>query len=193
DLFAGRVFALLARHRLEERPWIIERGIVFSGIAGRFAAGSRFGVGIVTVNADPVHFAAAHHLILAHHRNIVFGLAGHHTGIATVALVQVDGHAPGIAFVFEFFVKRIVFRGSFPAFVRERRILVIVRERSRAEDLPAFHVEVVLRAGQRIYVTRGRDFAIAGSPQSVRRTHGIRVKAFVRARRSRERPAVAER
>src|SRR5208337_3753648 len=76
DLLAGRVFALLARHGLEERLRIIERGIVLGGIAGRFAAGSRFGVRIVAVDADPVHFAAAHDLILAHHGNVIFGLAG---------------------------------------------------------------------------------------------------------------------
>ena len=51
----------------------------------------------VAVDADPVHLAAARHLVLAHDRDVVLGLAGDHAGVAADAGVQVDGHAPLVA------------------------------------------------------------------------------------------------
>ena len=50
--------------------------------------------GEVAVDADPVHLAAAQHLLLADHGDVVLGLAGDHAGVAAGAGVEVDGHAP---------------------------------------------------------------------------------------------------
>jgi hypothetical protein len=64
---------------LEERPF----GFVFVA----------FEVGI---DANPVHLAAAGHLLFADNRNIVFGLAGDHAGVAADTTIQVNRHPPGV-------------------------------------------------------------------------------------------------
>jgi len=61
--FAGRVFALLAGHRLKVSLRII-----------RVAA-------VIAVDADPMHFAGVQHLLFTHHRDIVFRLTRHDAGI----------------------------------------------------------------------------------------------------------------
>jgi hypothetical protein len=103
-------------------------------------------VGLYSVGADPVHFPPAHHLVFANHRDVVLRLTSHHARIATVAFVQVKGHAPCVPGVDKFLVERIVLRRHFKAFVRKRRILLVFLERRYAQNLPTFHVEVVLRA-----------------------------------------------
>ena len=49
---------------------------------------------VVAVDADPVHLAAAPHLALADHRDVVLGHAGDDAGVAAGARVEVDGHPP---------------------------------------------------------------------------------------------------
>ncbi len=63
------------------------------------ARGSSSAPDVIAVHADPVHLAAAQHLILADHRNVVLRLAGDHAGVAAGAGRQVDRHAPLIALV----------------------------------------------------------------------------------------------
>jgi len=70
DLLARGVLALLARNRLEIGWRIVERVVVCRGVAN-----CRLKLFVVAVDADPMHFAAAHYLILADHGNIVLGLA----------------------------------------------------------------------------------------------------------------------
>ncbi len=181
DLLAGRVLALLARHRLEERFGIIQRGIVTRGIVG-----FRFGF-VVAVDADPVHLPAARHLILPDHRNIVFRLARDDASVAAVAAIQVDGHGPLVAGVREFrfaLVQGKLLRRQFGMFVSKIRILAIFLERSGGEDLAAFHVEVILRASERIIVAGFSDCGAwcGRGPKSVRNAYGVGVETFVRAR-----------
>src|SRR5690606_8346550 len=76
NLFARRVFALLAGHDLEDQLGIVH-------IAREIA-----------IEADPVHFAAAHHLFLADNGHVVLGHAGDKAGIAAGATVEVNHHAP---------------------------------------------------------------------------------------------------
>ena len=112
DLLAGRVFALLARNWLEESVGIVERRLIFGGIASGFAAGSRERVRIIAINANPVHFASPHHLFFAHYRDVVFRLASDDAGVAAVAAIQVNRHRPFVALVRKFrlaFVERIVY------------------------------------------------------------------------------------
>src|SRR4029077_2115399 len=87
-LFAGRVLALLAWDRLEECRRIIERWVVARWIICR----GMDRLLVITIDADPVHFAAAHNLIFADNRNVVFRLARDDTSVAAVAFIQVDGH-----------------------------------------------------------------------------------------------------
>ena len=117
---------------------------------------------VITVDADPVHLAAAHHLVFADHRNIVLRLAGHHASVAAVATVQIDRHAPGITRVSKFLVKRIFLGRFLVPFVRERRILLVFLQRPGRQNLPAFHVEVILRTRQRIIIAGLADFAPGG-------------------------------
>src|ERR1019366_4998554 len=81
DQLAGRVLAVHARDRL-----VVDGGIALVAL-------------IVGIHAYPVHRASAAHLVLTHHGDIVFRLAGHYTRAASGAGVEVDGHAPGVAFV----------------------------------------------------------------------------------------------
>src|SRR3569623_3147379 len=78
DRLAGRVLAVLAHH-----------GLVHDlGILGR--------AGVVALDAQPVHHPPAATLELAHHRDVVLGVARHHTGGASGALRQIDGQAPAV-------------------------------------------------------------------------------------------------
>ena len=61
---------------------------------------------VVAVDAQPVHFAADDHLLLAHDRDVVLGLAGDHAGIAADAGRLVDRHAPGVFRLFVFGIER---------------------------------------------------------------------------------------
>src|SRR4051794_18577883 len=74
---AGRLFAMHARHRLEEALRIVE-------LAGEIA-----------IDAQPVHLAAPRDLILADDGDIVFRIAGSDTGIAADAGIEIDHQAPG--------------------------------------------------------------------------------------------------
>ena len=62
-------------------------------------------------------------------------------------------------------------------------ILVVFLEAAGNEDVAAFHVEVILRASERIIVTRFPDDAGGRrcGPERARSTHGVGVEAFVRA------------
>src|SRR5205823_9765911 len=91
NLFARRIFALLARHGLEERLGIVERFILSARIAD-----VGFDVPVVAVDANPVHLSSAHNLLFADHGDVVFRLASHDAGVASVAAVQVNGHRPAI-------------------------------------------------------------------------------------------------
>src|SRR6185437_6177068 len=81
DRLAWRIFALHAWDRLEVHSRIRDIAL------------------IVSINADPLHLAAALHLLLAYHGNVVFRLAGHRACLAADAGVQVYRHSPCIFFV----------------------------------------------------------------------------------------------
>src|SRR5262249_22959843 len=79
DQLARGVLAMHARHRLE----VARDGFGLEGVAG-----------VVVVDAQPVHLAAAGDLALADDGDVVLGLAGDDAGAAADAGGQVDGHAP---------------------------------------------------------------------------------------------------
>src|SRR5215469_10871491 len=97
DQLAGRVLALHAGHRL-----VVNLGIVEAAV-------------VVAVDTQPVHGPAAAHLVFAHHGDIVFRLASHDAGAASRAGVEVDRHAPGIAFVLPLGIHGEAARRSFGA------------------------------------------------------------------------------
>ena len=69
DRLARRVLALLAGHRLEEHLRVLEILRVLRIAAGHVG-------GEIAVDADPVHLAAAHDLVLADDGDVVLRLAG---------------------------------------------------------------------------------------------------------------------
>src|ERR1700682_3868189 len=121
DLLARRIFALHAGNGLEEGFGIGER-VIFIGAR---TVGGGAGV-VIAVDADPVHLAAAENLVLADHGDIIFRDAGHHAGVAAVAVVEVDGHAPGVAGILELLVEGKRLGGLLVAFVRETGILLVL-------------------------------------------------------------------
>ena len=95
---AGRVLALHAWHRL-----MIHLGIVQLAF-------------VIAIDANPVHLPAAQHFVLTHHRTVIFGLARDDAGVAADAGVDVDGHAPGVAFIFEAWIElRLAFLRVLPS------------------------------------------------------------------------------
>ena len=133
DHLARRGLAVHARHRLEKDLRILERN---PRIADRTVE--------VAVHAQPVHFPAALHLVLADDRDVVLRLAGDYTGAAPGADCQVDGHGPlvagGVARCFV--VKR---QGPATRRAGHGRLL----HRAAADDLAVLHQVVVLGRRQR--------------------------------------------
>src|SRR5579872_5472966 len=119
DHFAGGILAVHAEDRFVVRPRIV------------------YAAFIVTVDADPVHVAADHDFFFANHGDIIFRLASHHTAAAAGAGVQVDGHAPGVAFVFHRGIQRQ--RILFGAGLGELRIFAVVVQRRDANRFAILH------------------------------------------------------
>src|SRR5664280_1838210 len=101
---------------------------------------------VVAVDADPVHLAAATHLVLADGRDVVLGLAGDDARVAARAGRKVHREAPGVLVVFEPIVHADCRDVLDPA--GELRVLAVLLERSRADEVAPFHVEVVLSRGE---------------------------------------------
>ncbi len=53
-----------------------------------------------------VHVPANRGFPFANHRDVVLRLASHYASAATRASIQIDGHAPGVAFIFHFGIER---------------------------------------------------------------------------------------
>ena len=104
--FAGRVLAMHARDGLMVGLRIIRASF------------------IIAVDAQPMHLPAAGHFGLADDRNIVFRLACDDAGVAADAGVDVDGHAPGVTFIFESRIKRAL-RFVMMLTLREVRLFAI--------------------------------------------------------------------
>ena len=60
----------------------------------------------IVVDAQPVHLAAAQHLILPNDGDVVLGLAPDDTRVAADAGIDVDRHPPPVAVVFVFGIQR---------------------------------------------------------------------------------------
>ena len=188
NLLAWCVFALLARHRLKislriRKSEVLRRGVFFRRIVLRLIMH-----GVIAVDADPMHLAAAHHLIFAYYRNIVFALASHHACVAAIALGGVDGHRPLVALIEIqlwvvlriILVQRHISWRRFVVFARKVRILLVLFERRRAQNLAAFHVVVILGASERIIVAGHRHFAATSGPKRIRGAHRVRIESLVR-------------
>ena len=88
DGFTRRVLAMHAWHRHEVRGFGFACVVAFE----------------ISVEANPVHLAAADHFFFSDDGNVVFRLAGDRAGVATDAVVQIDRHAPGVTHALVFVV-----------------------------------------------------------------------------------------
>ena len=82
----------------------------------------RRGTAIVRIHTQPVHLAAAQHLVLADHRDVVLRLASDDARVAADAGVDVDGHAPLVAVVLVVRVQGQRLRRRLVSFVDRLRI-----------------------------------------------------------------------
>ena len=97
DVFARGGLAMLAEHRLVHRLHVVNPFgklllvVLLEGVRRLFLR--RVG-GVIAVDAHPVHFAAALHLVLADNGNVVLALAGEDARAAADARAQIHRHAP---------------------------------------------------------------------------------------------------
>src|SRR2546425_691067 len=171
---ARRVLAVHARHRLEVRL----------GMLG-FAA-------VVRVDADPVHLTAAQHFGFSYHRNVVLRLAADDARVAADAGIDIDRHAPLVAFVLEVGVQRDRLRRRFVAFVNRLRVVHVLVSRDRAHHAAAFHQVVILRAREGILLAGVDDLDAGPVPQRVGRANRVGVEARAGARMASPHAAVTE-
>ena len=81
----------------------------------------------VAIDAKPMHFSAANHLLFTNDRYIVFRLTSDHTGIATRTLVQIDSHSPFVVRIYlGFRPKRNIFKMLLHSSSRESRIRFVL-------------------------------------------------------------------
>ena len=138
---ARRGLAVHARHRLEVGLRVLDLALV------------------IGVDAQPVHFAAAHHLLLADDGDVVLGLARDDARAAAVARVEIDRHAPLVA-------------AGFLLLVGERRpqrrqlVLILLQRgelgaRDGADEIAPFHQVVILHARERKRLAGEHDLRAA--------------------------------
>ena len=164
DVFAGRVFALHAGNGLLDHFGIV--------LIAR----------VVAIHADPVHFAAAQHLIFADHRSVVFRHAGDHAGVAAGAGRQVDRHAPLVALVVgELGIDGVDF-GNFRHLLDELGVLLVFLDGDFAGQRTAVLVvagAALLRGRQRLALAGRRERKARREVEAVAGADQIGVEADV--------------
>src|SRR5215471_21255354 len=133
--FAGSILAVHAQDRLEKGAWI-----------GGFS-------NMVAIDANPMHLAPIHYLLLAYNRDVVFGLASNHTSIATHTCIQVDRHPPLVAvrIVIAHIQRRRIER-ILELALGETGVLLVLLERGMPDDMAPLHRVLKLRACKRVLV-----------------------------------------
>ena len=114
-----------------------------------------------------MHLPSAQHLLLPDHRDVVFGLAADDARVAADAGIDVDRHAPLVAFVREFGVQRDRPRRRLIVFMHHLRIADVLVTCHGAHDVPAFHQVVILRAGELILLACPHDLDAGAKPRRV--------------------------
>src|SRR5262249_17454136 len=94
---------------------------------------------VVPVDAQPVHFPAALHFTFAHNGNVIFRLAGQHTGVTPQAGVQIDDHAPGIALIRLGRIERLLRLRVRRYLLRKMGLFQVLLERTGAHQMASLH------------------------------------------------------
>src|SRR5438874_5282847 len=135
DRLAWRVAAVLAHHRLHERPRRV------------------FAAGVVAIDPDPVHLASAPHFIPPDDRDVVLRLARRDARRAAGARREIDRHPPVVLAARTLGPQRRQIAVRLDA---RRRRLEKRRERRLLHDLAPFHRVMRLRRGERIAAAGAR-------------------------------------
>jgi hypothetical protein len=90
------VVTVLAKHWLVNNRYIIKASSSLSISFSLVMLSPFFFVAVVTVNTDPVHFAAAANFVFTNNRYVIFCATSYHASTATGTGVKVDSHNPVI-------------------------------------------------------------------------------------------------
>src|SRR5581483_4574357 len=140
------------------------------------------------VDTAPMHVPPYARLLFPHHGNVVFRLAGENAVVATHALVQVDGHTPGIGFFFVLPTRNWRIQGFFRPgllFLREVWFFFVFVERGltnqRTRAHRRIHGLITLGCGQLVGPTSLAEFDTGSHPWNRTVAQRIRVKTHASA------------
>src|SRR5688572_22483611 len=148
-----------------------------------------------------MHLALAIYLLLADDRNVVLALASDHTGLARNARIEVDRHPPlmnnGVIVLLALERIRINRRERGWLFqvqrLRKPGMLLVLLEVRFTNDRAAFHVPMMLRAGNLRRLRGTRDFSTGDKIRSIAAAKCIPIYANAFADAPDFRATVAER
>ena len=109
--------------------------------------------------------------------DVVLRLAGDHAGVTTDAAVEVDGHAPGVAFVLMAWVERQLVSAAVIELLREMGILPEFGQRAGANQVPSLHRVMILGAGQSVSLAGLADAQAGGRPTCSRGSNRVGVES----------------
>src|SRR4051812_27248671 len=106
-----------------------------------------------------MHFASPRDLFLAHHRDVVLGLAGDGAGAATNAGVKIDDHPPRLAGVVDLRIKGLIVPWRWVIASRDvvRSVLKIAKC-SEADLIATFHFPMLLSGDDLVSFARPFNF-----------------------------------
>ena len=101
-------------------------------------------------DANPVHLAMNCDLLLADDRNIIFCLTGDGAGVAADAHIEVNHHAPFVAFVRKLrgVIECLILCRKLFRFLRKMRVSEKLRERAGLQNAAALDLMMLLRANE---------------------------------------------
>ena len=178
DQFAGRMFAMHARHRR-----VVERRVVQAAA-------------VISIHANPVHFAVLMDLLFTDDGDVVFHFTGDHAGVAADAGGKIDGHPPLVTFVGILIsvVERLLIGRRLHGFLNDTRVGPKLLQSRRPVDLAFGAVEMIvgLRRHEQMTLAGGRQFRAGANPRNIRRPQRVGVKSDARADTTHAPAAIAQ-
>src|SRR5690606_23447536 len=163
--FTWRVIAVLTQHGLVHYRNVLQ----IIQTVDIILLGVRFPTlldGVITVDAQPMHFAATAHLITAYNRNVVFDVTSYNTGSTSRTSVQVDGHYPFVAGLLVLIPQVISLMRVGPPSGIMARILLVFCEGRFPDYVAAFNGVVCLGLGRFIFTTGLAELAPTADGQA---------------------------
>src|SRR5262249_54928311 len=154
-------------HDLARRVLAVHAGHRHEGRAGRCGV-----AGEVRVDAEPVHLAAAEHLVPPHGRDVVLRLAGDDARLAVDAGGEVDRHPPAEALGLPLRVEALARFERGGGLLRAAAIRGPV---DRPHDVAPLHAVVAVRARETVPLAGPPDLDADPGPERVRGTDRVAV------------------